>query len=997
MLKGRIIVGIVFLFCPVSFTAQDYEARKISISEGLSSNDVRDMHLDSYGYLWIGTNHGLNQFDGSHIEKFRHIPGNKKTLYANSLIRIFEDAQGEIWLTHTVGGISSYDRHSSSFEYYPFPDSLKINPLEVLRSEEHLYLLCIKGLFSLDLNTRIFSEIWKNPTRNLESPVRDQNDHLFFKTGNKIFQFSPKSGIQQLPSPFKDCRGLFLNRKGELFGIYDLNISKFKSEKNTWEEVFSLPMDEGISFLGLTMNKNEALIAGLSNGKTLHLDSCFQILDTLSLSAYNLILTNHNLEPLIVRQAEGQWSIYGIKNQENLAQFYLENRPRVVEFSPTQDLIFGGRKGLEIFSPSKVTFKKISGTPFSKVIIGTQVFNDTLFYGYDNHIVGYHSNTHKVTFSSLKHFKGQAIQDFLFHNDLMWVQTNKALWQLKNGEWQTFYLPDVPGKDFFMARSLTLTKENHLCIGSNIGFFYFDGFSLNAVQLYHEKLPDAESIVVNSVLEEQINDYWLGTQKYGLWQAKKRAKRWQFTNYPYPKKDSTFQSATINCISRSEQYLWIGTFSAGLLKFDLKTRTFLDFDDQLPLLPNISKILIRDKNELWISYLEGIAYYNVLTQELIKEKKDMVYPRHPTLYRDSIFFCDDSVINKIIPDYFFAKDEELPIYIQKIWVNSQPNPWHPERKELLLRPNQNHIRIEYSAIDFSPSSYHEYEYKMEGIEDKWVYNGVQKSVTLTNLPPGVFTFEVRLRNRKTTYPITIKIAKPLIQRPVFKLAFLVFLGIVTFCVYKVRQKNAQKRQMELDAIRKNAAADFHDELGNKLSRVTYFSEVLKGHIPKNDYQALDYLHHLQDTSKSLNTSMYDLLWTLKTDQNSIEDLMILLKDFGEDLFSNTGIIFRSEIRGAKAEKHKLSLDKKRHLIFIFKEAMTNILKHSQAKNVWFRLERDQKSFKIILIDDGVGLDHKLNSPGQGLINIQSRAEKVNCELNIQTTTEEGTTIILSGI
>lgn len=90
----------------------------ISTAQGLSNSTVNCMIQDQQGFLWIGTNYGLNRFDGYTFETFFHVPNDKRGILRNSIRSLFEDSRGNIWILFTDGGASVYDPHRRAFTNY---------------------------------------------------------------------------------------------------------------------------------------------------------------------------------------------------------------------------------------------------------------------------------------------------------------------------------------------------------------------------------------------------------------------------------------------------------------------------------------------------------------------------------------------------------------------------------------------------------------------------------------------------------------------------------------------------------------------------------------------------------------------------------------------------------------------------------------------------------------------------------------------------------------
>jgi signal transduction histidine kinase len=239
-------------------------------------------------------------------------------------------------------------------------------------------------------------------------------------------------------------------------------------------------------------------------------------------------------------------------------------------------------------------------------------------------------------------------------------------------------------------------------------------------------------------------------------------------------------------------------------------------------------------------------------------------------------------------------------------------------------------------------------------------------------------------------------------------------------MYRIRSRVAKVmeteriRQKEQESLRKEIARDFHDEMGNQLTRIINYVSLLKLTVGQNgsngngssngngrDHHENGYGHlnglgelfnKVEASAKNLYTGTRDFIWAIDPVNDELSQLFIHLRDFGVKLFEEKGIIFRAN--NTVRESYKLPYGFSREANLIFKEAMTNAFKHSQATNVTLNLSRRGEDFIIELTDDGVGFSYSAITMN-GLKNIRGRAEKINATLNIEGAPQEGTKVILS--
>ena len=198
--------------------------------------------------------------------------------------------------------------------------------------------------------------------------------------------------------------------------------------------------------------------------------------------------------------------------------------------------------------------------------------------------------------------------------------------------------------------------------------------------------------------------------------------------------------------------------------------------------------------------------------------------------------------------------------------------------------------------------------------------------------------------------------------------------------------------MEMERVRENAAADFHDELGHKLTVIALSGEIAKQKLADRP-EALPQLNKIITNAHSLYYAMKDLLWVLDPTKDSVYDLALLLKDFGDELFDKTGIAFHTEGLDPEAmQGRQLAMDQKRHVALMFKEAMNNSLKHANASKAWLSVKLKGDHLKVAFTDNGEGFDSNgLPDSGNGLLNMRTRAETIGADFGVHSG-EDGTKV-----
>jgi len=228
-----------------------------------------------------------------------------------------------------------------------------------------------------------------------------------------------------------------------------------------------------------------------------------------------------------------------------------------------------------------------------------------------------------------------------------------------------------------------------------------------------------------------------------------------------------------------------------------------------------------------------------------------------------------------------------------------------------------------------------------------------------------------------------------------------FVLLLTFIIFyylnKYRKKNKAlnisidrriKLEKKLNNVRENIAQDFHDDLGNKLASITVLTDILSNKNISTDDKKI--VSQIQENSDSLYKGTKDFIWSLNSKSDCLEELVTYLSDFGEEFFQKLNINFK--IKKEIDQNISLPYYWSRHIILVFKEAMTNVAKHSQAKDCEIRFFCDSNLLKIELFDNGIGFKEEENKFQNGLINMQKRVKKINGKIDVKST-KNGTGII----
>jgi signal transduction histidine kinase len=210
---------------------------------------------------------------------------------------------------------------------------------------------------------------------------------------------------------------------------------------------------------------------------------------------------------------------------------------------------------------------------------------------------------------------------------------------------------------------------------------------------------------------------------------------------------------------------------------------------------------------------------------------------------------------------------------------------------------------------------------------------------------------------------------------------------------RVKQINRieEVKREENIKVRQTASEDFHDEVGNSLTRIQVLTDVLHTKLGNGHEEEKRIIGQIKENVSGLYQGTRDILWALNPESDVIKEIGHRLESLGIDVFQDTGICFCYENMLGEWENVKLPGNYNRNIMMIFKEAMSNCLKHAQARHVKLKIMKtDLQEILILLSDDGIGFNQLFIKKGHGFQNMQKRAIRIKSVLVSSSIPGEGT-------
>ncbi len=1032
---------LLLLLVPKKSPAQNNNLRfnRIPDEHGLSQRTVNCALQDSKGFMWFGTQDGLNRYDGYNFKVFKHKPDDPRSLSENWIWTIYEDSSGRLWVGTFGGGACRFDAETETFVTFRQSPG-KANSLShdtVWSFYENplgtLWIGANDGLNKLDLKTGVFS--FYKPSHGASNAFQiaaGQPGILWILTMDGLLEFNISTerfvhyGIKakNTGGPVKIMRNMVRGRSGLLwFGTRETGLYGFDT---LTKKVVHATHNPDVPASGLAGNYISAVYEDSSGivwaGTRNH---------GLTLLRYNstqLQLVQHlNHDPL---------------NPTSLSHDYVFS----IYESRTGEVWVGTRDGLNRFDRHNQKFSLYHASPNDSnslshknvlPIVSSRKKEGILWIGtYD----GLNRLDQKT--GSIKRYKSdpQNPAGSLFSSYILSLCEDRAgdLWIGTRGGLTKMHL-DSDGIETFThfrtnpADEKSLSSDIIHCIYEDTaGVLWFgtgggglcrlNNNETTFTRYQHE--PDRKESLndtyVYTILEDRLGRFWVGTAAGGLnlFDRENGVFR-HFKNNP--SNSLSLSNDRVLCLTKTHSGdIWIGT-AAGLNKLTPPINAGMDYSfiqyHEIDGLPNevIYGILEDDSGNLWVSTNRGIAKVTPVEDGL----KVRTYIsadglqsdefNHNSFHKSSdgmMYFGGVNGLNAFNPDSVKDNPYAPPILITDFKILNETVPIN-RTAGIVLSYHDYMFSFEFAALNYTLPEKNQYAYMMEGFDEDWIYCGARRFATYTNLDPGEYRFRVKGSNNDGVWneegtSVAMEITPPPWKSWwAYGLYGLFILGsIVGFIRYKIHshEKGLEAKEdierakaEERERVRKNSSADFHDEAGHMISKITLFLELAKRKAVA-DTGLVEYLTKIEENTQALSSGMRDFIWGLDPEKDTLYDTLMRLKDFGNNLFQYSEIRFQASGINSLFKQINLPMHHRRSIIFIFKEVMNNCLKYSMADFASLKVEIDAKELRITFEDDGIGFVNEKEYEGYGLKNMAARAEKIAAKLEINSVLGKGTCI-----
>ena len=1014
---------LLLFFCAFNFLhAQEPSLyfEKIAVQDGLSHNKVNCIIQDKRGFMWLGTDDGLNRYDGKNFLHFRKRYNDSTGISGNLITDLFEDAEGIVWIATADGGLSKYDyrlpaqQQFKQYRHIPAdPTSIPVNTINTLVEDNRGFLwLGTSGHSVLRFNKKTgrFESIAKN-NRTVLDMCLDKNGMIWVgRQGGGILKINP-SNLSYVEDeryhdlyaklPHVTVTALFNDRDSHIwFGSWDRVLYKQngltgKEEVFQSETPYSFQNDEILSF---AEDKSGKLWMGGKN-RGLH------IYDKVNNRFYN-----YPYDP----------SKEGSVADNRINCIFIDNQGRVW---------LGTNRGVCINNPKKQQFVQTFLTSGPQTELTVYDFYEdeqgNIWMGTSDGIFIVNKEN-KITRREIK-YKGKNLAVTNFFRDeagIFYLGTNYSLFKYQPLKNIISLLPNTE-KDGVMnqiidSRVVSVVKDEiegrPVLIAAPYGHFlaYYDFQrkqwvsrldSMNIISKFNLK-----DNLIRKLYRAKNGVLWLATAKQGLglWRPGSIPKVDYFNHDPEDP-TSLSNNNVFDITEDREGNLWIGTFGGGLNYFNTRSKKFTHITASSNLIEGVQPD--RYGNVWMISNGHLNKYDPVRKSYTSYELPDL---EKTGGVRGKIFMDSEGKLYVAGPGYFISFDPGTineskwtpKVHFTGFQVFNKSFSHLLQKEKIRLNYNDNYFTMEFAAPYYSSESRIHYSYMLENFHDDWIEAGERNYVSFSNLDGGDYVFKVRATNTPGVWPpeyasIKITIIPPFWKQLWFYLLCAFVLSFTIYFIYRYRINELLKRQ----AIRNKIAQDLHDNVGSTLSSISVYSQVAKiYHNQQKQTELYAALEKISDTSSEMISELNDTVWAINPRNDNMNVILQRMESLARPLLAARDIHFHFHYDDGL--KHlNLGMTKRRNFYSVFKESINNCIKYSECKNIWVDVSQRSHRISMTIKDDGKGFELSKTSEGykssdvfgggNGLKNMQLRAKEMKGVLRITSEPGKGTTIELN--
>jgi len=987
--------GAVCILCTTIARAQKLPFTNYTTANGLTHNRTHVIRQDGMGYIWIGTDLGINRYDG---RSFKYFPcpekGYRSARYAirNSAEVIFAidhfgiavcvgDSVRFIKLnTEKIGSIngvvcindSTYYLNNESYGLYcikngitrqiilPEPFTRKSNFVDIFNDRKNnIWSLSPDGLLFFPngdilhpVQIPFFEKTYINSVR------QDKNGDIYVSSHLGVFRYS------------EDNCSAILSVKPEMVLTLGADISGI-----------TLPMGADISDLTFDEYDNIWMASTLKGLYKYNKN-------TKAVSNYGFIngLVSQNAWDVFCDKENNIWVATENGISKLTTQFYYS-----FDFTNTD---YQNVKGACILNDSTLLFS---------TILDAYIFTNgkiEKINGYKN-IVGYLEDLFlKITENKL------FVNIYLVIN-ATYIKILTYSYELKNNTLnQGKKLEELPGgiEHIYInhgaaheGNEMWISTTNGLQLYKNGKFYPVPGFTEND-----------KNITITYIARNNKGDLWFINNnrdlvRYKITPANADSFPYKLEQQQYIRSDRLGAQYYYKMFIDTRGYIWLCGKEKGICLLLTESNGNVTSIDTFAS-GTFSSDIINDVAEdnghnIWIGTALGLDKV-VFKKDSFRIEKDVYgsvlcgkYIFFVKKLNDKLFVGTTGCMGVI------STDQHEPgiapeVYVSGVKVNEKKVVYLPGSIPE-FKPNENSISFTFTGISFKDEHHIKYSYKLDGLDKNWSDPRPEYTITYSRVPPGNYTFKVKALSANGIWSIqpatfTFTIAQPFYTQWWFIALVIITVYAIVYSVYRYRINQL----LEIQKIRQSISKDLHDDIGATVSSINILANMAKSDLV-SESKRNHFLETIQEESKHVTESLNDIVWNINPKNDSLDIMFARMQRYASELFEARNIVYEFALPQVFVGEQNMDMRQRQHVYLIFKEAVNNLIKYAEATRAVITLSIAKGTLTLIISDDGKGFDVNSEHTGNGIFNMKKRAQEITADLVIESAPNKGTTIQLS--
>ena len=997
---------------------------RISAADGLSQTRVAQIVQDDQGFIWFGTQYGLDRYDGYEFKVFVHEAGRVNSLAGAFIYSLFKDRSGMLWIgCNRI--LDRFDPRTQTFTHYRIeaqtdgPADLGGTVVHISQDRDgFLWLASATGLHRLDPNTGAVVHYRHTPdnpdglsTNDITWTGEDRRGDFWVGTADGLDKFDRATGkvLLRLPVPDRVRVAFFEDRFGK-FWIYHASgagLASYDRASNvltpyTFYQQEPSP-DALTGVMGMIEDRHGNLWVGSPGMGLLQLDR----------DEHRFFRYRHRPEDL---QSIGEDKVIALfrDREGNIWTGLHSVGPN--HFSPE-------KSAFEVFKHRDNDPNSLSEEFVSAILEDSRGW---LWVGSDAGLNRIDRKTGKVAVTTAGIGTKPMVIDIAEDRaGLLWFGTyGHGLYSYDptSGRSKSYrHDPADPTSlsDDVVYRSF-VDHTGNLWVGTGDGLDLFDP-DRQSFQVYKLESGVRLKQGYDRIAEDENGMLWLGTVASGLHRFDPATRR--FTVYKSDPNDPTaLRDDTVPAVYVASTHLvWIGTQN-GLNRFDPATGKFAAYDSHDGLAGNaIDCILEDDRANLWLSTNRGVSRFNPTTGKFANYSDTDGLPGNDLTgwaacsksRRGEIFFGGFSGAVAFFPEKLGASPDGPQVVLTDLEVSGAPATHDangPLRQSIayldsITLPHEtNTFSVTFAGLRyFSPES-NRFRYELQGLDRNWYeVSSNKRRATYTTLPAGAYTFRVQAATARGAWnepgtSLRVLILPAWWATWWFRAIYVTFFALAIWVAYRVRVRQLSRqlmmRMQERVDERTRIARDLHDTLLQGLVSASLQLEVADAKLSAQS-GAKPLVERISALLRKMIDESRNTVRGLRVGPLS-DDLERAIALVPRDLGVDGTIEFRLLVEGTRRSFQPAIRDE---LYWIAREALANAFRHSHGSVIEVILVYARKRFRLVIRDDGCGISRTAlqgdTADHWGLPGMKERSARIGASLSISSALGAGTEVDLT--